>query len=92
MIDFNDTSGPQIKPIRLAHVVLRTADKGPMSKFYVDFLGGTVVHENPVLSFITYDEEHHRIAIAQSPTLKPSSRATCGLEVTSPPPLEYLLS
>lgn len=81
VVDFENTSGVQLRPSKLAHVVLRTTDKAAMNKFYVDFLGGTVVHENEVLSFITYDDEHHRIALAQIPTLKARDRGTCGLEV-----------
>lgn len=81
-VDFENTSGPQVRPTKLAHVVLRTHDKTAMAKFYIDFLGGTTAHENEVLSFITYDDEHHRIALAQIPTLKPKDRNTCGLEVS----------
>jgi catechol-2,3-dioxygenase len=81
-IDFDNTTGPQVRPTKLAHVVLRTRDKTAMSDFYRDFLGGRVCHENPVLAFITYDDEHHRIALAQVPTLKPKDRNACGLEVS----------
>jgi catechol-2,3-dioxygenase len=81
VVDFDDVSRPQIRPSKLAHVVLRTPDKAAMSKFYVDFLGATIVHENQALSFITYDDEHHRIALAQIPSLKPKDRGICGLEV-----------
>jgi catechol-2,3-dioxygenase len=82
-VDFDNVSGAQLRPAKLAHIVLRTADKTAMTKFYVDFLGGTVVHENEVLSFITYDDEHHRIALLQIPNLKLKDRGTCGLEVWS---------
>jgi len=80
--DFDKISGPQVRPTKLAHVVLRTGDKKAMTSFYTEFLGGRVVHENDVLSFITYDDEHHRIALAQVPNLKPKDRGTCGLEVS----------
>ena len=82
-VDFDYTSGPTIRPTKLAHVVLRTVNKQAMATFYKDFLGGHASHENEVLSFITYDDEHHRIAIAQLPFLKPKDKNTCGLEVSS---------
>jgi hypothetical protein len=53
-----------------------------MAAFYKDFLGGHASHENEVLSFITYDDEYHRIAIAQLPFLKPKDKDICGLEVS----------
>jgi catechol-2,3-dioxygenase len=81
VVDFTTIPSTAIRPSKLAHVVLRTADKTAMGKFYVDFLGGFVAHENEVLSFITYDDEHHRIALAEIPSLKPKDRNTCGLEV-----------
>lgn len=69
-------------PSKLAHVVFRTANKESMTKFYVNFLCGSVTHENEVLSFVTYDDEHHRIAIAEMPILKARDPKTCGLEVS----------
>jgi catechol-2,3-dioxygenase len=81
-VDFDHTSGAPVRPIKLAHVVLRTANKPAMAAFYKDFLGGHASHENELLSFITYDDEHHRIAIAQLPFLKPKDKTTCGLEVS----------
>lgn len=81
VFDFDDTSRPMARPTKLAHIVLRTNDKSAMGKFYCDFLGGQMVHENEVLAFITYDDEHHRIALAEIPHLKPKDPSTCGLEV-----------
>ncbi|KEF60687.1 uncharacterized protein A1O9_02248 [Exophiala aquamarina CBS 119918] len=78
--DFDNISVPQVRPTKLAHIVLRTGDKTAMGSFYQEFLGGKMVHENDVLAFITYDDEHHRIALAQVPNLKPKDRGTCGLE------------
>lgn len=86
VFDFSNISGPTVPPTKLAHIVLRTHDKKAMAEFYRLFLGAKIVHENDVLSFITYDDEHHRIALAQVPGLKPKDRATCGLEV------RYMLS
>ena len=69
-----------ISPSKLAHVVLRTNNMEAMKEFYVTFLGGRIVHANPMLSFMTYDDEHHRIAFIQIPDLQDKIRDSCGLE------------
>ncbi|KIW20473.1 hypothetical protein PV08_01048 [Exophiala spinifera] len=79
-LDFDGESGKVISPKALCHVVLRTASLKAMQKFYVDFLGGRVAHANEMLSFITYDEEHHRIALVEVPGTEPKISTTCGLE------------
>lgn len=51
-------------PAKLAHVVLYTEKLEQMRAWYLRVLDAHVVHENPSMVFLTYDEEHHRIAIA----------------------------
>jgi catechol-2,3-dioxygenase len=69
-------------PAYFAHVVLRTtiSNVGPMIDFYKKFLGGTVSYEDKYLCFITYDETHHRIAIAGVPETVPKNKQSCGLD------------
>ncbi|KAI0115269.1 Glyoxalase/Bleomycin resistance protein/Dihydroxybiphenyl dioxygenase [Daldinia grandis] len=57
----------RISPSALCHVVLRTtpANFDGMVDFYLTVLGGRVSHRSPRLCFMTYDYEHHRIAIIQ---------------------------
>jgi catechol-2,3-dioxygenase len=69
-----------ISPSKLAHVVLRTNNFHSMVKFYKTFLGGYAVFENEHIAFITYDDEHHRIAIIHQPHLKSNDGSTTGLE------------
>ena len=69
-----------VSPSKLAHVVLRTSQLDAMLNFYVNFLGGRVVHHNPGLAFMTYDDEHHRIAFINIPDLPPKVRESAGLE------------
>lgn len=75
-----DPPSKVLSPAALAHVFLRTNNFGPMVAFYKNFLGGTASYENDFLSFIRYDDEHHRIAIAAMPDTGPKNRRTCGLE------------
>ncbi len=80
------TQKPSVrKPSKLAHVVLRTnADNfRVMVQFYKDFLGAHATYENDFLSFLSYDEEHHRIAIAGIPGTAPKNVKSCGLEHTA---------
>jgi len=53
-------------PTKLAHVVLRTAQMKAMLDWYVLVLDGRVAQEGEYLAFMTYDEEHHRIAFAST--------------------------
>lgn len=58
-----------LPPKSLCHVVLRTVpEKFPaLIHFWKTALGGKTVWENDFLCFITYDDEHHRIAIVGRP-------------------------
>jgi catechol-2,3-dioxygenase len=51
-----------------------------MAQYYKTFLGAHASYENDFLSFLTYDEEHHRIAIISLPRTDPKPPSTCGLE------------
>ncbi|RFU79240.1 glyoxalase bleomycin resistance dioxygenase [Trichoderma arundinaceum] len=70
----------QIPPSRLAHVVLRTSNLKEMSPFYKTFLGGEAQVENDQVCFITYDDEHHRIALVQRQDLNKPPPKSCGLD------------
>ena len=64
----DQTRGP-IAPVQLAHVVRRTNRFDELVHWYCTVLGAKVVHSNGMLAFLTYDQEHHRIAIARLPNL-----------------------
>ncbi|KFY26546.1 hypothetical protein V491_01266 [Pseudogymnoascus sp. VKM F-3775] len=74
------TSRKVISPNSLAHVVLRTTNLKSMVSFYKVFLGAHAAYENENSAFLTYDEEHHRIAIAAAPSTGPKVRTSSGLE------------
>ena len=67
-------------PAHLAHILLKTAQPTEMIDFYVRFLGGKIAFRTPRMAFISYDEEHHRIAIAAMPNTTPKEPASSGLE------------
>lgn len=64
-----DPARGRVVPAQLAHVVRATARLAPMVDWYRTVLGAEVVYSNDMLAFLTYDDEHHRIAIATLPGL-----------------------
>ncbi len=52
---------------RLAHIVFQTNQVQAMRDFYMTLLDASVVFENPSMCFITYDDEHHRVAFMRVP-------------------------
>ncbi|KAI1502558.1 Glyoxalase/Bleomycin resistance protein/Dihydroxybiphenyl dioxygenase [Biscogniauxia marginata] len=73
-------SGKVLSPAYMAHVVLRTPRFKQMVAFYKAFLGAYATYENDIMSFLTYDEEHHRIAIAAFPDCGDKVLTSAGLE------------
>jgi catechol-2,3-dioxygenase len=69
-------------PSVLAHVVLRTSPNNfkTMVDFYKQFLGAHVSYENEWISFLRYDEEHHRVAILAIPGTLEKDKNAAGLE------------
>jgi catechol-2,3-dioxygenase len=49
-------------PTKLSHIVLQTNRRKEMRDWYCMVLNAQVLHENDVISFISYDDEHHRVA------------------------------
>lgn len=70
-----------ISPSALCHIVLRTPTENysKMVDFYLTFLGAHATHRHPRVTFLTYDYEHHRIAIVNYPDLKPLDAQAAGL-------------
>ena len=52
-----------IAPALFAHFVLRSANMQPMVDWYMTVLDMHVVKRNDFICFLTYDDEHHRLAI-----------------------------
>ncbi len=70
-----------IVPAKLAHVVFRTRCLEDMQRWYCTVLGARIVFANPFIAFLTYDDEHHRIALAEIPGLAPApDEPAVGLE------------
>lgn len=50
-------------PTRLAHIALRTNQLPEMIDWYCNVLGAHVAYASKEVAFLTYDKEHHRIAL-----------------------------
>jgi catechol-2,3-dioxygenase len=53
---------------RFAHVVFQTGQQQRMRDWYCAVLDGHVVYQDQQLCFITFDDEHHRVALLTPPT------------------------
>jgi catechol-2,3-dioxygenase len=70
----------RVSPAKLSHAVLRTTRLKEMVQWYTTVLNAEVMYENDFLVFLTYDEEHHRIAFAQVPGLVEKPKRSAGLD------------
>src|SRR6266567_8799517 len=87
--------GPQeertMPPTKLAHLVYQTNRMAEMRDWYCAVLGGHVIYENPHLSFVTYDDEHHRVAFVDFGPLAPRDTETeLRVKATEPPGLHHV--
>ena len=57
----------QVAPVKLAHIVRRTSRFAEMRAWYQFVLQAEVVLQTDNFAFLTYDEEHHRVAILAQP-------------------------
>ena len=70
----------RVPPVKLAHIVRRTSRFEEMLRWYQTVLGAHVVHADEMLAFLTYDDEHHRIAIARLPGLEDQPPLAAGTD------------
>jgi catechol 2,3-dioxygenase-like lactoylglutathione lyase family enzyme len=68
-----------VSPAKLAHFVLRTSRYKELVEWYKTVLGAHAVFENEFLTFISYDEEHHRVAIIDMKDLGGQSDGVVGV-------------
>ncbi|MDH3704529.1 MAG: VOC family protein [Acidimicrobiia bacterium] len=71
---------PVIPPAKLAHFVLRTSRFDESVGWWKTVLGAVPRYENEFIAFLTFDDEHHRLAILSTPDLADNDRSATGLE------------
>ena len=74
----------RIRPARFVHVVYRTRRFDEMVRWYETVFDAKVRYQNPVLAFLSYDDEHHRIALINMAVVHPDTsgdkRGTIGVD------------
>lgn len=68
-----------IKPQKLAHIVLRTSRFAEMLAWYKCVFGAHAVFESEQIAFLTYDDEHHRMAFLNVPGLADQTEGIAGV-------------
>lgn len=54
---------PVAAPVKLSHVVFRTNRLAEMKAWYQEVIQAKVVHSSDQIAFLSYDDEHHRVAL-----------------------------
>jgi catechol 2,3-dioxygenase-like lactoylglutathione lyase family enzyme len=60
----------KVVPQKMAHVVIKTHRYEEMVEWWAKLLDARLVLKRPNAAFLTFDDEHHRIGIANVPRLK----------------------
>jgi hypothetical protein len=68
-----------VPPCKLAHFVLRTARYGELVAWYKRVLNAKPAFESPLLTFLSYDDEHHRVAILNVSDLEEQPAGAAGV-------------
>ena len=72
-------SSARISPEKFAHVVLKTANFDAIIAWYATVLQARVAFRNDFIAFLTYDDEHHRVAVLNSPASPAPNDAAAGV-------------
>jgi len=72
-------TGEAVSPALFAHFVLRTSNFDAMRSWYKTVLNARIVHDNGTLCFMTYDDEHHRLALVNVAGLQKPAADSWGL-------------
>ncbi|MGO9451685.1 MAG: VOC family protein [Candidatus Binataceae bacterium] len=70
----------RVIPTKLAHFVLRSNHFEETKQWYMTVLQARIQFANDFLAFLTYDDEHHRLALANMPNLPNNNGSTAGLD------------
>jgi len=70
----------KVAPAYMAHIVFKTPRFNAMVDWWCNLLEAKPTMENGQLAFLTYDNEHHRVAIASVPALFPNWKFTRGMD------------
>ena len=63
-----------VRPQKFAHVVYRTRRFDEMIRWYKTVFDAQVQFESPAIAFLTYDDEHHRVAFLNLDIIAPRAQ------------------
>jgi len=69
----------RIAPQKFAHMVLKTANFDAVIAWYATVLQARVAFRNDFIAFLTYDDEHHRVAVINNPGSPAPDPAAAGV-------------
>lgn len=69
-----------IRPAHFAHFVIRVRDLQSSIDWYEKVIGMEIVHRGEKLAFMSYDDEHHRVALAETPVEHSAPSGAPGLD------------
>lgn len=73
-------SPPRVYPAYMAHFVIRTVRFDESVAWYKTFFMATDVYTQDGLTFLTFDDEHHRVAIGRVPGLEDLREDIAGID------------
>ncbi|WP_216094866.1 VOC family protein [Sphingobium phenoxybenzoativorans] len=78
-VDRTHPGSTMVSPSKLAHFVVRTSRYAEMLAWYKYVLNAKPAFENESLAFLSYDDEHHRVAILNVPQLGEQPEGIAGI-------------
>jgi catechol-2,3-dioxygenase len=69
-----------IVPIKMAHFVIRTNRFAATVAWYQTVLHAQIAFQNEQLAFLSFDDEHHRVAIINQPQLRDSAEDIAAID------------
>ncbi|BDB28688.1 putative biphenyl-2,3-diol 1,2-dioxygenase III [Cupriavidus sp. TA19] len=73
------TAADRVVPFKMAHLVYRCARRAETVAWYMAVFQAKLVFEDNVLTFITYDDEHHRLAFFNMPGIPDKQSEAAGV-------------
>jgi catechol 2,3-dioxygenase-like lactoylglutathione lyase family enzyme len=78
-VEHRVATGDIVSPSKLAHFVVRTSKYEQMRTWYKTVFRATPAFESDALTFLSYDDEHHRVAIINIPGLSEAPAGIAGV-------------
>jgi len=69
----------RVVPAQIAHFVIYTSQYAEMNTWYKATLGASATYEDDNMAFLSYDEEHHRVALVAVPNLERQREGTASI-------------